>query len=255
MDQVINQAAKSRYGFGGQAQVPLVIRAPVHYTISSSAHHSDRPWGLFAQAPGLPILAPATPCDAKGLLKTAIRNDNPLLFLEDVTVSSIKAEIPESEYTIPIGSVDIKRQGLDISVVSIAKAVPHCLRAAETLHSEGMSAEVIDILSVVPLDRQTIPRSVAKTGRLIVVDHAPGTCGLAAEVCALVAENVFDRLRAPVTCLTGPDVPVPFSPYLERLMFHTADALVTAVRQLCTPAEEAMVAKRSARRLTLENPA
>lgn len=234
MDQVINQAAKSRYMFGGQAHVPLVIRAPVYYGISVAAHHSDRPWGLFAQAPGLKIIVPTTPYDAKGLLKSAIRDGNPVLYFEDCNLGSLRGEVPDEDYTIPIGRADIKREGSDVTIVAIAAAVGLSLNAARELQHDGISAEVLDLRTVVPLDRQSIVDSVAKTGRLLVVDPAPGTCGVAAEVAATIAEDAFECLRAPIVRLTAPHVPVPFSPELERLMYPTVESIAAAARKVCT---------------------
>lgn len=232
MDQIVNQAAKSRYMFGGQASVPLVIRAFVAYTVAFAAHHSDRPWGLFAQVPGLKIIVPTTPYDVKGLLISAIRDGNPVLCFDDLTLASICGDVPEGEYTIPIGLADVKRVGSDVTVVAVGGAVHHALHAARMLEGDGVSAEVVDIRSVAPLDRRTILTSVAKTGRLIVVDPAPGTCSVASEVAATVAEQAFTRLKAPVVRLTAPDIPVPFSPNLERLMFPTGEDIVRAAREL-----------------------
>lgn len=232
MDQIANQAAKSRYMFGGQASVPLVIRSFVAYTNASAAHHSDRPWGLFAQVPGLKIIVPATPYDAKGLLKSAIRDGNPILCFHDVTLSGSHGEVPDGDYTVPIGAADIKHVGSDLTVVALAAAVHHSLAAAQTLESEGISVEVVDLRTVVPLDRRTILESVAKTGRLVVVDPAPGTCSVASEVAATVAENAFEHLKAPIVRLTAPDIPVPFSPDLERLMYPTAESIAAAARKL-----------------------
>jgi acetoin:2,6-dichlorophenolindophenol oxidoreductase subunit beta len=233
MDQIVNQAAKSRYMFGGQACVPLVIRAPVLYNISLAAHHSDRPWGLFAQAPGLKIITPASPYDAKGLMKAAIRDDNPVICFEDALLGEQRGEVPEAAYTVPIGSADIKREGIDITIVGLAGAVPVCLAAAELVASEGISAEVVDLRTVVPLDRRTILSSVAKTGRLVVVDPAPGTCSVAAEVAACVAQYAFEYLKAPIVRLTAPDVPVPFSVKLECLMYPTAASVADVLRNQC----------------------
>jgi acetoin:2,6-dichlorophenolindophenol oxidoreductase subunit beta len=233
MDQIVSQAAKSRYMFGGQASVPIVIRSIVGYTISLAAHHSDRPWGLFAQVPGLKIIVPTTPYDAKGLLKSAIRDGNPVLCFDDFTLLELQGEVPDGDYTVPLGVADIKRVGCDLTVVAIAGAVRHSLAAAETLEDEGISVEVVDVRTVVPLDRKTIIESVAKTGRLVVVDPAPGMCSVAAEVSATVAENAFKRLKGPILRLTAPDVPVPFSPELERLMYPTPEDIVAAARKLC----------------------
>lgn len=232
MDQVVNQAAKSRYMFGGQASIPLVIRAPVLYNVSAAAHHSDRPWGLFAHAPGLKIIVPATPYDAKGMLTSAIRDENTVLCFEDVSLLGMRAEVPSESYTVPIGIANVKRTGSDVTVVTLAAAVHHSLEAAQTLESEGVSVEVIDLRTVVPLDWETVIESAAKTGRLIVVDPAPRMCGVAAEVVAVVCEKAFNRLKCPVVRLTAPDVPVPFAPGLERLLYPTVAAITFAIRQM-----------------------
>lgn len=232
MDQIANQAAKSRYMFGGQASVPLVIRAFVAYSIGFAAHHSDRPWGLFAQIPGLKILVPTTPYDAKGLLKSAMRDGNPVLFFDDFSLMGSRGEVPDGDYAVPIGVADIKRVGSDVTIVALAAAVHHSVSAAETLASEGISVEVVDIRTVVPLDRATILESVTKTGRLVAVDAAPGMCSVASEVAATVAESAFARLKGPIVRLTAPNIPVPFSPDLERLMYPTAERIAAAVRKL-----------------------
>lgn len=232
MDQIVSQAAKMRYMFGGQASVPIVFRATVAYAAAMAAHHSDRPWGLFAQIPGLKIIVPATPYDAKGLLKSAIRDDNPVLCFEDVGLIQQRGEVPAGDYTVPIGFADIKRIGSDITIVALAASVHHSLEAAQTLEREGVSAEVVDLRTVVPLDRQTILQSVTKTGRLIVVDPAPGMCSVGSEVAATVAERAFEHLKAPVVRLTAPDVPVPFSPALEPLLYPTTETIVGAARRL-----------------------
>lgn len=239
MDQIVNQAAKSRYMFGGQASVPLVIRSFVAYSIAAAAHHSDRPWGLFAQVPGLKIVVPSTAHDAKGLLKSAIRDGNPVLWFDDFTLLGQLGEVPVGEYTIPLGVADIKRLGADVTIVALGAAVQQSLAAAQQLEREGIEAEVVDIRTVVPLDRAAILDSVAKTGRLVVVDPAPGTCSVASEVAATVAEGAFESLRAPILRLTAPDIPVPFSPHLERLMFPTEEKIVAAVRKVCGPRDSA----------------
>jgi pyruvate/2-oxoglutarate/acetoin dehydrogenase E1 component len=232
MDQIANQAAKSRYMFGGQASVPLVIRALVAYSVALAAHHSDRPWGLFAQIPGLKIIVPTTPFDAKGLLKSAIRDPNPVLCFDDLNLMGISGEVPEADYTIPIGVADVKRAGTDITVVAVAAAVHHSLAAAQKLEREGISVEVLDIRTVVPLDRRSILDSVRKTGRLIVVDPAPLTCSVASEITATVSEHGFSHLRGRIVRLTAPDIPVPFSPDLERLMYPTADVIASTAREM-----------------------
>jgi pyruvate dehydrogenase E1 component beta subunit len=233
MDQLANQAAKSCYMFGGQASVPLVIRAGVVYTIGAAAHHSDRPWGLFAQVPGLKIIAPTTAYDVKGLLKAAIRDPNPVLCFEDFTLYRTSGEVPDCDYTIPIGVADIKRSGADVTVVALAAAVQHSLAAAQVMEDEGVSVEVIDLRSIVPLDRERILASVRKTGRLVVVDVAPRTCSVAAEISAIVAEHAFAALLAPIIRITAPDCPVPFNPELERLLYPTIETIAAAIRSVC----------------------
>lgn len=232
MDQIANQAAKSRYMFGGQASVPIVIRVMVSYGFASAAHHADRPWGLFAQVPGLKIIVPATGHDVKGLLKAALRDGNPVLCFEDRSLFGLRGEVPDHDYTVPIGVADVKQAGSDVTLVAVAGVVQHSLTAARTLQDHGISAEVIDVRTVVPLDRRTIVSSVTKTGRLIIVDPAPGMCSLASEVAATVAEQAFESLKGPVVRLTAPDVPVPFSPQLERLMYPTAEKIVAAALRL-----------------------
>jgi pyruvate dehydrogenase E1 component beta subunit len=228
MDQIVNQAAKSRYMFGGQACIPLVIRTFVSYGLASAAHHSDRPWGIFAQVPGLKIIVPSTPFDAKGLMTSAIRDDNPVLCFNDLSLIGLRGEVPDDNYSIPLGVAEVKRVGCDLTIVALAAAVHHCLAAAQTLESHGISAEVIDVRTVAPLDRATILDSVVRTGRLMVVDPAPLTCSLASEIAATIAEKAFHHLKAPPVRLTAPDVPVPFSPDLERLMYPTAERITSA---------------------------
>lgn len=232
MDQIANQAAKSRYMFGGQANIPLVIRGLVAYSIGMAAHHSDRPWGIFAQMPGLKIIVPSTAYDAKGLLKSAIRDGNPVICFDDFSVLGLQGEVPDEPYTVPLGVADVKRVGSDVTVVTLAGTVHKSLAAAKELEADGIDMEVLDLRSVSPLDRPAILRSVTKTGRLIAVDPAPGTCSIASEVAATVSENCFDVLKAPIIRLTAPDIPVPFSPELERLMYPTAETIVAAAKKV-----------------------
>jgi len=231
MDQIVNQAAKSRYMFGGQANIPLVIRMPVFSALSAAAHHSDRPWGLFAQAPGLKIIVPTTPYDIKGLLKAAIRDGNPILCFEECTFGDQCGEVPDEDYTVPIGVANVRHFGSDTTIVAVGSSVQHSLTAARLLEAEGISAEVIDIRTVVPLDRPTILESVAKTGRLVIVDPAPGTCSVASEIAATVAQELFECLKGPIVRVTAPDVPIPFSPALERLIYPTAESIAAAVQK------------------------
>jgi pyruvate dehydrogenase E1 component beta subunit len=227
MDQFVNQIAKNRYMFGGQADIPLVVRAALYYGGSNAAHHSDRPYSMFMTVPGLKIIAPSTPADVKGLLKAAIRCDDPVICFEDATVAGRRGPVGGPEDVIPLGVADIKRPGTEVTIVAVAGAVSHALAAAKTLETEhGVSAEVVDPRSLVPLDVETIVASVSRTGRLLVVDPAPLTCSAASEIAATVAEEAFDRLRGPVRRLTAPDIHIPFSPALERPLYPSA-ALIT----------------------------
>jgi acetoin:2,6-dichlorophenolindophenol oxidoreductase subunit beta len=232
MDQIVSQAAKSRYMFGGQSRIPLLIRAPVMYGFSSAAHHSDRPWAMFAQVPGLTVLVPSTPYDVKGLVRSALRAAKPVLCLEELVLSGQVGDVPDTDYTVPIGVADVKRTGSDVTIVALGVCVQHSLAAAEALANEGVSVEVVDVRTVSPLDRNTIVTSVAKTGRLIVVDPAPMTCGLAGEIAATVAERAFDHLKAPIVRVVAPDIPVPFSPSLEKLLYPTVEKIIDAVKSL-----------------------
>jgi pyruvate dehydrogenase E1 component beta subunit len=232
MDQVVSQAAKDTYLFGGQATIPLVIRSALFYGGSNAAHHSDRPYPMFMNVPGLKIITPTTPHDAKGLLKAAIREDDPVMCFEDCTLWYSKGPVPEEEYIIPLGTADIKRQGDDVTVVAVAGSVPHALAAAKQLEGEGISAEVIDPRTLVPLDWETILSSVAKTGRLVVADPAHTTCSAASEISAIVAEHGFENLRAPILRVTTPDVQIPFSPALERHLYPNAQKISAAARRV-----------------------
>ena len=232
MDQIVNQAAKMRYMFGGQARLPLVIRSQVLYGVSAAAHHSDRPWGMFAHCPGLKIVVPSTAAEAGGLMIAAIRDDNPVLWFEDSSLWGRREVVPDEVRPIPLGTAMIKRAGTDVTVTALAGAVHLSLKAAQSLEAEGISVEVIDLRSVVPLDRGTILNSVAKTGRLIAVDLAPVTCSVASEIAAIVAEEAFDRLKGPVVRIAAPDIPAPYTAALEHLMYPTAEAIAAAARQL-----------------------
>ena len=231
MDQVVSQAAKDTYLFGGQARIPLVIRSALFYGGSNAAHHSDRPYPMFMNVPGLKIITPSTPYDAKGLLKAAIREDDPVLCFEDSTLWYSKGPVPEEEYVVPLGKADVKREGSDITIVAIAGSVPHALTAAKQLEGEGIAAEVIDPRTLVPLDWDTILSSVAKTGYLVVVDPAHTTCSAASEISAIVAEHGFADLRGSIARVTTPDVQIPFSPALERQLYPNAKKIVTAAHK------------------------
>ena len=232
-DQIINQAAKLHYMTGGRARIPVVFRASMWHNGSNAAQHSDRPYPMFMNAPGLKIVAPATPADMKGLLKSAIRDDDPVMVFEDNDLWFRRGPCPaDPDFLVPIGVADVKRAGSDLTIVSVAGCLPHALGAADALAAEGVAAEVIDVRTLVPLDRETILRSVAKTGRLVVVDYAHRTCGAAAEIAAIVAEEGFESLRRPIQRVTTPDVNIPFSPALEKPLYPSAARIAAAARRI-----------------------
>lgn len=232
-DQIINQAAKLRYMTGGQMSVPAVFRCSLYYNRSIAAQHSDRPYPMFMNAPGLKLLAPTSPSDMKGLLKAAIRDDDPVVMFEDSTLWTTKEDVStDPEHLVPIGKADIKHVGDAVTVVAVAGAMKPAMLAAKELKEQGVLIEVVDPRTLVPLDKETIIKSVAKTGRLIVVDNANRTCNAAAEIAAMVAEEAFESLRAPIQRLSTPDVHIPFSPVLERPLFPTKDSIIAAVKRI-----------------------
>jgi acetoin:2,6-dichlorophenolindophenol oxidoreductase subunit beta len=235
MDQVVNQAAKARYLFGGQAKVPVVIRAALFYGASQAAHHTDRPWPMFMNVPGLKIITPSTPYDVKGLLIAAIREDDPVMCFEDATLWGTRGVVPEESYAIPLGKADVKREGDDVTVVAISGAVRHALTAAAELAKEGVSVEVVDPRSLVPMDWDTIFASVDKTRRLVVADPAVRTCSAASEIAATVSEERFSSLLAPVRRVTVTDVHIPFSHVLEREVLVKPADIVAGVRRVLEP--------------------
>ncbi len=230
MDQFVNQAAKMKYMFGGQARLPIVYRVGFSYGTNSAAHHTDRPHSIYANIPGFKIVMPTTPKDAKGMLKTAIREDDPVLFFEDNTLMGTRGEVPEGDYTIPFGSAAVQREGTDVTIVGLGGMVQRSLAAAQRLAQEGVSAEVVDLRSLVPLDKDTILNSVAKTGRLVVVDSGNKTCSFASEICSMVAQEGFWTLQAPPQRVTTLMVHPPFSPALEKLMYPTEERIIAAVK-------------------------
>ena len=233
MDQIISIIAKSRYIYGGQARLPLVLRSCMFYGNSNAAQHSDRPYSMFMNVPGLKIIVPSNAQDALGLLKAAIRDDDPVLCFEDSTCWSSKMEVPDDpEFLIPLGKGDIKREGSDVSIIAIAGGVPLALKAAQKLAKDGISAEVIDPRSLVPLDIDMILKSVRKTGRAIVVDPAHQNCSAASEIAAQIAEHAFEALRGPVLRVATADTHLPFSPIIEKPLYPTADRIIAAARRL-----------------------
>jgi len=233
MDQLANQAAKTHYMSGGKLKVPLTLRTTMGATRRSAAQHSQSLHAWVAHVPGLKVVLPSTPADAKGLLKTAIRDDNPVVFIEDKMDYAVKGEVPDGEYTIPFGVADVKREGEDVTIVATSSMVRVALAAAEQLETEGISAEVIDPRTLVPLDRDALIASAEKTGRAIVVDEGHQSYGASAELAAVIAERAFYSLDAPVRRLGAMDVPVPFSPPLEDETVPTPETVAAAARQLC----------------------
>ncbi len=231
MDQFVNQVAKNRYMFGGQASMPVVFRSAMFYGLNTGAHHSDRPYPMFMNVPGLKIMVPASPTDAKGLLRTAVDLDDPVLTFEACPLWGLKEEVSEEEFWIPFGQGRTVRSGSDVTVVAISSAVPEAAAAADALAEEGISVEVIDPRTLVPLDVELILSSVARTGRLVVADPAHRTCGAAAEISAIVAEEGFESLRAPITRVTTPDTQIPFSPALEKQLYPSSAGIAAAVRR------------------------
>jgi len=231
MDQICNQAAKIRYMFGGQARAPLVVRTPFGAGVNIASHHSQSLEAWFMHTPGLYVAAPSTPYDAKGLLKTAIRGNNPVFFVEHKLLYPVRGMIPDEEYTIPFGVADVKREGSDISIVATLYMVHKALVAAEQLSKEGISVEVVDPRTLVPLDKQAIVKSVKKTGRLVVVSEDCRTAGVSAEVAAIVVEEALDYLDAPIKRVAEPDTPIPFSPELEKHVIPDEKSIVKAVKE------------------------
>lgn len=232
MDQIANQAAKIHYMFGGQAKVPLVIRTPFGGGVNIAAHHSQSLEAWFMHVPGLFVAAPSTPYDAKGLLKEAIREDNPVVFCEHKLLYPIEGEIPEEEYSVPFGVADVKREGRDVTIVATMFMVHKALEAGKTLEREGVNVEVVDPRTLVPLDKKAIVNSVKKTGRLIVVGEDCKTAGVTAEIAAVVAEEAIDYLDAPIKRVAEPDTPIPFSPSLEKYVIPDEKSIVKAVKEI-----------------------
>lgn len=235
MDQIVNQAAKIRYMFGGKVDVPLVIRTQGGGGRGSAAQHSQSLEAWFMHVPGLKVVMPSTPYDAKGLLKTAIRDDNPVMFIEQKMAYSFKGEVPEEEYTIPFGQADIKREGSDVTLVANSYMLPRALEAAERMEKEeGISTEVIDPLTLVPFDEDTIIESVSKTGRLIVTHEAVKRGGFGAEIAAKIYESdAFYYLDAPLKRVAGLEVPTPYSAKLENFAMPDTDNIADAIRDAC----------------------
>ena len=232
-DPIINQAAKLPYMTGGQVRVPIVFRCCMYYGNAIAAQHSDRPYPAFMNVPGLKIICPSTAADIKGLLKSAVRDDDPVLIFEDTKLWPIKGPVStDPEFLVPIGKAEVKQSGNDVTIVAIAAAMRPALEAAKALAAEGISVEVVDPRTLKPLDMPTIIRSVAKTGRLVLVENAHRLCNVTAEIAACVCEDAFECLKKPIQRLTAPDVHVPFSPALEAGLYPTKDRIIAAVKKI-----------------------
>jgi pyruvate/2-oxoglutarate/acetoin dehydrogenase E1 component len=232
MDQIFDQGAKFRYMFGGKASCPVVIRTMIGAGVSAAGQHSGCHYSVFTHMPGIKTVLPSTPADAKGLLLTAIRDDDLVMFFENKVLYSMKGEVPEGNEAIPFGVADIKRAGSDVTIVAISRMVHQALAAAEELAAEGIEAEVIDPRTLSPLDEGTILESVAKTHRLVIVDEDNPRCSAATDMAAMVADKGFDTLDAPIKLVTAPHTPVPFSPPLEQVYVPSARRIVETAREI-----------------------
>jgi pyruvate dehydrogenase E1 component beta subunit len=232
-DQLYNNAANVRYMSGGQFKVPIVFRGGNGIAHQLGATHSHRVEALYSRVPGLVVVAPSTPYDAKGLLKTSIRSDDPVIFLESELMLNDVGEVPEGEYTLPIGVADIKREGDDVTLVTWGKCVKLCLKAAEELEKHDISAEIIDARTLRPLDIKTIVESIRKTHRCVVVDEDWGFCGMGDGIRAKIYDEAFDELDAPVARVCAEEVPIPFSHHLELAMQPSAEKVIAKVNEIC----------------------
>jgi pyruvate/2-oxoglutarate/acetoin dehydrogenase E1 component len=229
MDQVVNQAAKARYMSGGKAQVPLTIRITTGAPGSAAAQHSQSPEGWFMNVPGLKIAVPATPYDAKGLLKTAIRGEDPVLFFEHKMLYAVEGDVPKEDYTVPFGQAAVRREGRDASLIAIGGMLPRTMEAADRLAEGGISVEVVDPRTLVPLDTTTLVESVKKTGRAIIVHEAHRRAGPGAEIAAILAEEAIGYLDGPILRVATKNVPFPYSPELEKFILPSVEDIVEAV--------------------------
>jgi pyruvate/2-oxoglutarate/acetoin dehydrogenase E1 component len=233
MNQLVNAAAKMRFMFGGKCSIPMVIRAPSGSGTGAAAQHSQSLEAWFVNVPGIKVVAPSSPYDAKGLLVTAIRDNNPVLFMEHKLLYRMKGPVPEESYSIPLQSAEVKRQGRDLTIVAYSIMVPRALEAAKKLAVEGIEIEVVDPRCLKPLDKDTIIRSVSKTGRVLITHEAPVTGGFGGELAAVIAESeAFDYLDAPIRRLAGLNVPIPYNRNLERAAVPQVEDIVNAARAL-----------------------
>jgi pyruvate dehydrogenase E1 component beta subunit len=233
-DQIFNQAAKLRYMFGGKAKVPMVIRTTVGAGLNAAAQHSQMLHSIFTHIPGLKVVLPSGAYDAKGLLITAIRDDDPVIFMEHKGLYEQTEEVPDEPYAIPFAEANLLTEGEDVTVIAFSKMVQVALEATETLARENISIEVLDPRTTSPLDEESILESVEKTGKVVIVDEGNPRCGLAVDVAALIVNKAFYALKAPIELVTAPHTPVPFSPSLEKAYLPDAGKVVAAVRRVMT---------------------
>jgi acetoin:2,6-dichlorophenolindophenol oxidoreductase subunit beta len=232
MDQIFDQGAKLRYMFGGKAKCPVTIRTQIGAGVSAAGQHSGCHYSVFTHMPGIKCVVPSTPADAKGLLLSAIRDDDLVMFFENKVLYGIKGDVPEGDEGIPLGVADVKREGDDLTIVAISRMVHQALAAADALSAEGIEAEIIDPRTLSPLDDETILSSVAKTHRLLIVDEDNPRCSAATDIAAMVADRGFDTLDAPIKRVTAPHTPVPFSPPLEQFYVPSAERIAEAAREI-----------------------
>jgi len=232
MEEILNQMAKLRYMFGGKMKLPLVVRTQGGAGFSAAAHHSQSLEAFVTHIPGLKVVMPATPYDAKGLLKASIRDDNPVIFIEHKFLTDFRGPVPEDDYTIPLGEADVKREGKDVTIITWSYMVHVALKAAERLAKEGTDAEVVDLRTLKPLDEKTVLDSVKKTSKVVILHEACRTSGFGGEVAAIIADRAFDYLDAPIKRVTAPDTPVPFSPVLERFFMPNEEGVIKAIQEI-----------------------
>jgi pyruvate dehydrogenase E1 component beta subunit len=232
MDEIVNHVAKMRYLSGGRPEVAMVIKTNAEGGVGLGAQHSQSFEAWLVHVPGLKVVMPSTPYDGKGLLKAAIRDPNPVIFIEPITLLSVSGTVPTEDYIVPLGKADIKREGKDATIVVWGTLVPRALNAAQTLAGEGIEVEVVDPRSLCPLDIETIIASVKKTGRLVVAHQAMKRCGVGAEIVALVQEQAFDHLDAPIKRVATPDVIIPVNRELEKVVFPQEEQIIEAVKSI-----------------------
>lgn len=234
INQIVGEAARVRYGTKGKLNAPMVLRAPHGGGVRGALYHSQSVEAFFAHTPGLKVITPSTPYDAKGLLKSAIRDDDPVIFLEHKrTYRLVRGEVPDGEYTLPIGKADLKREGSDVTIITYGLMLHHCLEAAETVEMDDIDVEVLDLRTVRPLDTDAILETTKKTGKVLIVHEDNKALGVGAEVSAIISENAFEYLDGPVTRLAGPEIPaMPFAPPLEDMYMIDSEKIANSIRQL-----------------------